>query len=84
MQRYLLEIRVQGSVQSTKLVPYNLTLVCNGSKLYVTGTQKKMETFRLTFASNGKSEFVPRDQVFALLVLNCSLLPQKIISFKLQ
>ena len=31
----------------------------------------------------GKSEFVPRDHVFPLLVLNCFLFPQKIVSFTL-
>ena len=40
-------------------------------------------TFRLTFAPNGKSEFVPRDQVFPLFVLNCSLLPQKNYNFQI-
>ena len=60
-----------------------LVTICIGSTLHVTGTQKKIETFRLTFAPKGKSEFVPRDQVFPLFVLNCSLLPQKNYKFQI-
>ena len=33
-----------------------------------------IERLRFTFMPNGKREFVPRDQVFPLIVVNCSLL----------
>ena len=36
-----------------------------------------METFRVMFTANGKREFVPGVQVFPLLVVFCSLLPQQ-------
>ena len=32
-----------------------------------------MERLRFTFTLNGKREFVPREQVFSLLVVYCSL-----------
>ena len=40
-----------------------------------------LERLSITFASNGKRKFVPRDQVSSLLVVYCSLFPQKISSF---
>ena len=33
-----------------------------------------VERLRFTFTLNGKREFVPRDQVFPLIVVNCLLL----------
>ena len=38
-----------------QLVPYNLTPVCIEStfRFYATGTQKKIETFKITFTGNG-------------------------------
>ena len=36
-----------------------------------------LERLRITFTLNGKREFVPRDQVFPLIVVNCLLLPLK-------
>ena len=32
-----------------------------------------LERLRITFTSNSKRKFVPRDQVFSLLVVYCSL-----------
>ena len=37
----------------------------------------KIERLRFTFTLNGKREFVPRDQVFPLIVVNCLLLQLK-------
>ena len=36
-----------------------------------------IERLRFTFTLNGKREFVPRDQVFPLIVVNCLLLQLK-------
>ena len=36
-----------------------------------------MYVLRFTFTPNGKHEFVPRDQVFPLIVVNCLLLQLK-------
>ena len=36
-------------------------------------TQALLESLSITFTSNGKREFVPRDQVSPLLVVHCSL-----------
>ena len=36
-----------------------------------------LERLRFTFTPNGKREFVPRDQVFPLIVINCLLLQLK-------
>ena len=41
----------------------------------VTGVKKSVDRLRFTFTPNGKREFVPRDQVLPLIVVNC-LLPQ--------
>ena len=38
-----------------------------------------IERVRFTFTPNGKREFVPRDQVFPLIVVNCLLLQLKIL-----
>ena len=37
--------------------------------------QYSVERLSITFTSNGKREFVPRDQVYPLLVAYCSLFP---------
>ena len=36
-----------------------------------------LEKLRFTVTPNGKREFVPRDQVFPLIVVNCLLLQLK-------
>ena len=36
-----------------------------------------IQRLRFTFTPNGKREFVPRDQVFPLIVVNCLLLQLK-------
>ena len=41
-----------------------------------------VERLRFTFTPYGKREFVPRDQVFPLIVVNCLLLQLKTSSFK--
>ena len=33
-----------------------------------------IERLRFTFTSNGKREFIPRDQVFPIIAVNCLLL----------
>ena len=36
-----------------------------------------LERLRFTFMPNGQPEFVPRDQVFSLIVFNCLFLQLK-------
>ena len=43
-----------------------------------------IERFQIMFTANGNCEFVPRDQVFPLLSINCSLPLQKISNFALR
>ena len=45
-------------------------LVCE----FVRAVLQLLEGLRFTFTPNGKREFVPRDQVFPLIVANCLLL----------
>ena len=45
-------------------------LVCNVSSFAST----KLERLRITLTANGKHEFVPRDEVFPLIVVYCILL----------
>ena len=40
----------------------------------VPGKSKIVERLRFTFTPNGKREFVPRDEVFPLIVVYCFLL----------
>ena len=47
--------------------------------MFATTLQGEVEVYwldrlRFTFTPNGKREFVPRDQVFPLIVANCLLL----------
>ena len=53
----------------TDMPPLNLTKKIQRKKNAI------IERLRFAFTSNGKREFVPRDQVFPVIVVNC-LLPQ--------
>ena len=56
----------------------------NGDQADADGDKKgKKQNREIEKHVYGKREFVPRDHVFPLLVLNCILFPQKIISFTL-
>ena len=46
-------------------------------RLEVRGKLGSKERLRFTFTPNGKREFVPRDQVFPLIVVYCLLVLQK-------
>ena len=49
-----------------------------GQNLFLLGRLNvTVERLRFTFTSYGKREFVPRDQVFPLIVVNCLLLRLK-------
>ena len=45
------------------------------SHIYNNNSGQVVERLSITFTSNGKREFVPRDQVSSLLVDYCSLFP---------
>ena len=55
-----------------------LTLIAHGMVMklqtLIICSVASLDTLRFTFTPNGKREFVPRDQVFPLIVANCLLL----------
>ena len=50
-----------------------MSLVCE----FVRAVLQLLERLRFTFTPNGKREFVPRGQIFPLIVVNCLLLQPK-------
>ena len=63
-----------------KFVPVNFLIRRNvtlGLMFAVCRKRDSIEKLRFTFTPNGKREFVPRDQVFSLIVVNCLVLQLK-------
>ena len=54
-----------------------IRILSSSAEKYLTRERKLLEILRFTFTPNSKREFVPRDQFFALLVVNCLLLQLK-------
>ena len=52
-------------------------VACGRKRFDAAGQTVKRYSRRFTFTPNGKREFVPRDQVFPLIVVNCLLLQLK-------
>ena len=59
---------IKGPIRATKRLIKVLWRCRHGTVL------NQLERLRFTFTPNGKREFVPRDQVFPLIVVNCLLL----------
>ena len=54
---------------SSKMVPFSINITFSH--------RREIERLRFTFTPNGKREFVPRHQVFPLIVVHCLLLQLK-------
>ena len=53
------------------------THTCSFCEIYSVSLFEILERLRFTFTPNGSREFVPRDQVFLLIVVFCLLLVLK-------
>ena len=66
------ESRRRRGVTFDSVLFYNRKLTGTFSQAMF-GQNESLEKLSITFTSNGKREFVPRDQVSSLLVAYCSL-----------
>ena len=69
----------EGQNPAVMITPPTSTSHCypNSQSGYHQGKYSVLERLRFTFTPNGKREFVPRDQVFPLIVVHCFLLLHK-------